>query len=274
MLFLGYGWFGADERSSNTIVIGSGELAWMDSMWQKQWGRPATDAEWNGLVEEYVRETVFYREAMEMGLDKDDTIIRRRMVQKLEFLSQDLVDAIEPSEDELRAYFEENPTKYRQPDLMTFTQVFVDPDLREDQTLPDAEIIKAKLDALGRPSENMGRFGDPFMLQQYYPQRTEAEIAKLFGRGFVENIAGLSTGVWHGPVLSGYGVHLVYVDERIEGMMPEFEVVQDRVLVDFKDGRREEFNEKFYADLRARYDVIIEAESPENDVMASGEEPK
>jgi len=112
------------------------------------------------------------------------------------------------------------------------------------------------------------------MLQSYYPERSEAELAKLFGSEFARNVSGLAPGEWHGPVLSGYGVHWVYVDERSPVVAAEFAAVRERVRQDWADARREQFDAEYYASLRARYEVVVEDEAPGGDSVAlSGDTP-
>ena len=263
---------GAEEETANRITVTAGEIEWLETSWEKRWNRPPTPAERAGLVDQYVRETVFYREALAMGLDRDDTIIRRRLAQKLEFLAEDLVATVPPSEEELRAYFAEHPERYQLPALTTFTQVFVDPDRWEDETIARAEAIGAELRALEPPTEGAAAKGDPFMLQAYYPERSEAEVAKLFGSEFARSVAGLEPGRWHGPVLSGYGMHWVFVEGRSPLVAPEFAAVRDRVRQDWEDERRRVFNEEYYARLRARYEIVIEEQGPEADYAAVEEE--
>jgi len=149
-IYLLYGLYGQQENEAldRTIIITSGEVVWLEETWAKQWNRPPTLVKRQGLIDQYVRETVLYREALAMGLDKDDTIVRRRLAQKLEFLSQDLIRPKPPSEAELRAFFEVNIDRYRPPDLVTRTQTFFDPDKRDVQALEEAEIVKVKLEAL------------------------------------------------------------------------------------------------------------------------------
>lgn len=257
-----------DGAPDNTIRITAGQIAWLEGSWQKRWNRPPTPAERAGLIKEYVRETVLYREALAMGLDQDDTIVRRRLAQKLEFLSQDLLAPPAPDDEELRAWFGANSERYREPTLVTFTHVFIDPDRREDRTLADAEAILAELRALPSPSEGSDALGDPFMLQRYYPERSQPEVSKLFGGEFSAEVVELAPGRWHGPVLSGYGVHLVYVHNRAESRDADFASVRDRVAQDWEDERREELNDEFYAALLARYTVIVDDEPPSEDVAA------
>jgi hypothetical protein len=272
-IYLLYGVFAepVPEETDKTIVVSAGEIEWMQTSWQKRWNRPPTAKEFDGLIQQYVRETVLYREALTMGLNKHDGVIRRRLAQKLEFLAKDLVALTPPTEEELQAYFTEHQDRYQAPTRYTFTQVFVDPDKRGDTTLDDAEKIKATLIAKGDAIEDAGALGDDFMLQNYYPEKDQIEIQKNFGSGFVESLVDLSPGQWHGPVLSGYGVHLVYVSNITEPPAPVVADMHERVMQDWKTEKGEELNEKFYANLRDSYTIVIEA--PEADRVAAVQEP-
>ena len=261
VIYLLYGVFAepAPVADDKTIVVTAGEVEWMQTAWKKRWNRPPTAAEFDGLMQQYIRETVLYREALTMGLNKHDQVIRRRLAQKLEFLARDLVALIPPSEEDLLSYFEEHKERYQQPTLYTFTQVFIDPDKRGDATLNDADKIKAELIARGDEFDDAGALGDSFMLQNYYPQKDQIEIQKQFGSGFTESLTALSPGQWHGPVLSGYGVHLVYVQEVTEPPTPVFAEVRERVKQEWKSDKSEELNEQFYENLREQYTVVVEA---------------
>jgi peptidyl-prolyl cis-trans isomerase C len=273
-IYLLYGSFAeqAPEADDKTIVVTAGEVEWMQTAWQKRWNRPPTVKEFDGLMQQYIRETVLYREALTMGLNKHDQVIRRRLAQKLEFLAKDLVAMSPPSEEDLHTYFEEHKERYQQPALYTFTQVFIDPDKRGDATLDDAERIKAELIALGDDFGDAGTFGDSFMLQNYYPQKDQAAIQKHFGSGFTESLIALSPGQWHGPVLSGYGVHLVYVQAVIEPPATVFAEVRERVVEEWKSDKGEELNEKFYENLREQYSVVIEEPLKAGDDSTQGKE--
>ena len=257
----GYAWLHIDDApdDARTISVGAGEIGWLRTSFEKRWKRPPTEAELDGLVKEYVRETVLYREALAMGLDQDDTIVRRRLSQKLEFLMQDLVEVSPPTEAELEAYFEAHQEDYREPDRITFSHVFVDPDKRGDSTLDDAARIRSALESLEDPADGARKLGDPFMLQSYYPERTQTEVSKLFGGEFAERVSELSEGVWHGPVLSGYGVHLVYVHGVRTFPRPTMPEVRDRLVEDWTAARRAELNAEYYERLLDKYDIVIEA---------------
>ena len=259
------------EGNDKTIVVSAGEIEWMQTSWQKRWNRPPTAEEFDGLIQQYIKETVLYREALTMGLNQHDQVIRRRLAQKLEFLAKDLVALTPPTEEELQAYFDEHRDRYREPVRYTFTQVFIDPDKRGDATLADAEAIKATLIAQGDAIEDAGALGDDFMLQNYYPDKDPLEIRKYFGSGFAESLVVLSPGLWHGPVLSGYGVHLVYVSNVTAPPAPVFAELRERVTLDWKAERGEELNEKFYASLRDRYTIVIEAPAVGDKVVMAPE---
>ena len=273
-IYLLYGAFAEPvmDETDKTIVVSAGEIEWMQSSWQKRWNRPPTDKEMDGLVQQYIRETVLYREALTMGLNQHDQVIRRRLAQKLEFLAKDLVALTPPTDEELQAYFVEHQDRYQEPARYTFTQVFVDPDKRGDATLADAEKIKATLIAQGDAIDAAGALGDDFMLQNYYPEKDPIEIQKNFGSGFTESLVDLSPGQWHGPVLSGYGVHLVYVSNVSEPPAPVFAEVRERVTQDWRTDRGEELNEKFYANLRDQYTIVIETPEEGNAVAAVQEQ--
>jgi len=262
-----YGLFAepAVEETDKTIVVTAGELEWMQTSWQKRWNRPPTAQEFDGLIQQFIKETVLYREALTMGLNKHDMVIRRRLAQKLEFLAKDLVALTPPTEDELLAYFDEHQASYQAPTLYTFTQVFFDPDKRGDATLDDAEKVKVTLIAQGDAIDDPGALGDGLMLQNYYPEKDRAEIQKLLGSGFTETLITLSPGQWHGPVLSGFGVHLVYVNSIDEPPPPVFAEVRERMMDDWKLERGEELNDQFYTSLREQYSIVIE--EPEEEVV-------
>jgi peptidyl-prolyl cis-trans isomerase C len=264
-IFMMYSFWGekGTQEQERTITIAAGEINWLTDAWQKRWNRPPTPEERQGLIDQYLREMILSREAIAMDLDKNDSVIRRRLAQKLEFLSQDLISPQPPTEEELKAYFEAHMDRYQASDLVTMTHVFIDPDLRGDRTLTDAEEIKKQLQALKETPNDAQSYGDSFMLQSYYPERSEAELLKLFGSGFARSVFELSPGQWHGPVLSGYGTHLVYVHDHQKPEPPNFANVEELVRQEWVSDKREELNTQFVDSMIARYDVIIEQESGE-----------
>jgi len=256
-----YAWLGSGDGSEpdRTIRVSAAEVGRMEAEWRARWNRPPTPEELDGLVRARIREAALYRDAVAMGLNDDDPVIRRILVQKLEGIARDVVEfGLTPTEKDLADYFAENADRYRPAPLITLTHVFVDPDRREDRTLSDADEILAELQRLGPPSEETGRFGDPFMLQRYYPEKDRQRIASLFGHGFASSVFELEPGRWHGPVLSGYGTHLVYVEALTESPAPELAEVEERVRQDWVDENRTRITTEYFDELLARYEVIIE----------------
>jgi hypothetical protein len=257
-LFLLYALVG--ERGgvdSTEIVITPGHVEHLVAGFTRVWQRPPTQEELAGLVREYVREEVYYREALAMGLDKDDTIIRRRLRQKLEFLSEDTAARAEPTDDDLRTYLKEHPEKFRVDQRLSFSHIYLNPDRRGKNLGRDAEQLLAQLNRHGKrvdPTE----LGDPFLLDHNYRTVSASEAARDFGEKFAATLDELPVGQWQGPVESGYGVHLVLVRERTQGRLPALEEVRAAVGRDWINARRLEANEKLYQALLQRYTVTIE----------------
>ena len=201
-----------------------------------------------------MREEVLYREALAMGLDRDDSVVRRRMAQKLEFLSQDLVDE-NPSESELRGFFEEDSERFAEPVRLSFRHVYLNPDRRGDALQADADLLLAQLrDGSAGPVEDLG---DTFLLPLEFTDRRQDEIAGLFGEPFAAEVGALPTGEWQGPVGSGYGLHVVLLEERVDARIPEFGAVRDEVRTEYLAERRRRAEAEVYEELRSRYRIEI-----------------
>ena len=241
------------------ITMDSEEIELLAANWERQWQRPPTEAELRGLVDARVREEILYRTAQSMGLDRNDVVVRRRMVQKMELLSQDLATITDPPEAELRAYFEENRDSYRVPPRISFRHVYFNLDRRGyERAESDARALLMELRDADPDRIDVASLGDRFMLASEYRLRTPEEIAREFGSAFAEATADLGPG-WHGPVGSGYGTHLVEITERVESRVPEFEQVRDRVATDYARVRRERANQLLLEGLSADYEVSIDS---------------
>jgi len=260
-----------DDGPDTTILVDEARVQGFISQWGKRWNRPPTRQEIDGVINAFVRDEILYRQAVAMGLGEDDPVTRRRLAQKLEFLTSDLALFKEPEAGELEQYFQDHQDRYRDPDLMTFSHVFFDPDLRDETTLGDAAQVLAQLQAAGVPDAATLDAGDRFMLQGYYTEVSELDIRRQFGSGFAESVLQLEPGQWHGPVLSGYGVHLVYIYDVQQAASPLFEDVQQAVLQDWQTEQQEEFNEEFFENLKSRYDIVI-ADVPAELILDTGAE--
>ena len=246
------------NREKNVIVVNKGEIEMLEQSWQMRWNRPPTPEEKEGLIKQNIREKVLYKTAMEMGLDREDMVIQRLMVQKVEYLGANIIQAPQPNEAQLVTYFEEHKDQYELPEFVSMTHLFFDPDKRGGTTLDDANKAMNSLNSKNDPASNLSAFGDAFMLASYYPDKSEMEIRKLFGSGFTESVFALEPGIWHGPVLSGYGTHLVFVHNHEKNELPEYTDVRDKVRDDWMADKKAELEQQYIDGLMARYEVIID----------------
>ncbi len=245
-----------DGRGDARLDVTREDVARIRAQWQAQASRPPSDAELQALIEQHVREEILYRESLRLGLDRGDLIVRRRLVQKLTFLSQDLADVDDPSEAELIGFFERNRDRYVRPRRTSFSHVYFSDERAGDSALEETRLALEHLQA--RPESGTWRdLGDPFMLRREYAERTEQELGELFGVGFAAAVIQQLPGTWRGPISSAYGWHLVRVHKRTPAERPTLDAVRGRVLEDYLTERREEANEAFFRELRARYEVRV-----------------
>src|SRR5271165_1440482 len=244
-------------ESSKQIALSLDDLRTMDLYFESQWHRQPTPAEFQAMVEDKVREEVLYREGLGMGLDKDDEIVKRRMAQKMQFLAEDVAAAHEPSTAELKAWFEKNSSKFALPSRYSFRHLYFSPDKRGKNTQEDAAKTLTKIAGQPEDSKLAAASGDSFMFQDYYGDRAPDAIAKEFGPSFAVAIEKLKPGSWQGPVESGYGWHLVYVDTVIPGRIPAFEEMEPDVKTAWLAEQKQQAWRKAYAEMRAKYTVLL-----------------
>ncbi len=250
-------------ESSKQIALSLDDLRTMEMYFESQWHRQPTPAEFQAMVEDKVREEVLYREALAMGLDKDDTIVKRRMAQKMQFLAEDVAAAHEPSTAELKAWFEKNSSKFALPSRYSFRHIYFSPDKRGKNAQEDAAKALTKLAGQPEDSKLAASSGDSFMFQDYYGDRTPEAIAKEFGPQFAVALEKLKPGSWQGPVESGYGWHLVFVDTVIPGRIPAFEEMEPDVKTAWLAEQKQQAWAKAYKEMRGKYTVLLPA-PPEN----------
>ncbi|HSG06031.1 MAG TPA: peptidylprolyl isomerase [Nitrospiria bacterium] len=248
---------GPKEPGPNEIMVSLGVIESLAQSWEKKWQRKPTVQELEGLIENYIREEVLYREALAMGLEKDDTIIKRRLGQKMTFLFEDVADLAEVTEEQLEQYLAENRDSYLIEPRYSFQHIYLNPDERGGEVHADAEKM---LGLLRRSTSVDGPAvsGDPFLLGSDFRDVSEGEVGRTFGREFASGLLELETGQWSGPVRSGYGYHLILVQEKVVARFPELDEVREAVERDLVAWRRREANEKIYQRLRERYTVTIE----------------
>jgi hypothetical protein len=240
----------------NRIVVDAGQVAQLNAQFNRTWMRPPTDAELAGLIENHVRDEVYYREALAMGLDQNDPLIRRRMRQKLEFIFEDLSVDSEPSDQELNQFLGQYPDRFRLEPQISFHQVYLNPDMYGNLETHAARILK-DLQAGAKPES----LGDPTLMRHTFDLAPLSVIARSFGGEFAQDIAKLSPGQWTGPLYSGLGGHLILVTESIKARMPELTEVRAQVEREYLAQRRRELKDLAYQKLREGYEVVMEPDA-------------
>jgi peptidyl-prolyl cis-trans isomerase C len=259
-MFAVYGAFNPEagrRQDANRIVITADDLAQIQLNWMAQWRRPPTPDEMRSLLDGKIREEILAREAMALGLDKDDTIVKRRMAQKMEFLMEDVSALREPPDDELRVWFERNPQRFALPGLVSFRHLYFSPDLRGERVHDAAANALQKL--AGKPEEppELQNLSDPFMFQDFYAERSPDQIAGIFGTDFARALLTLEQGKWQGPIESGLGWHLIWVESITPGRVPAFEEVEATVKSEWIDQQRAESKRKMLDSMIARYQIVL-----------------
>lgn len=270
-LFMLYAWQTDDDAlRPDQIVFTEAHIDRLINLWERKWQRLPTQQELQGLIEQQVREEVLYREALAMGLDKDDMVVRRRMSQKMEFISNDLASLAEPDDTQLQTYLDENPEKFSIPGRISYSQVYLNVSNRGDQVYADAQVL---LDELSSSSvdEDFTMAGDSFMAGYHFNDETDFGVSRIFGKAFAQQIFELPVGEWTGPVESGYGLHLVRIDSRTASRAPSLEQVRDKVRIEWVAQQQRQTNDLLYSELRKRYEITIEGPAAETGQTGGGE---
>ena len=245
--------------SGEKIVVTQSQIESIVVGFSRTWMRPPTQEEMQGLVDDYVREEVLYREAKAMGLDQDDIIVRRRMRQKFEFLNEDLAAKRRPpSEEELEAYLRQYADKYREEPRFTFEHIFFNREKHGKSAEPDAKAVLARLTGKHSAAIDVEKLGDAFLLPFRFEKISAGETERLFGGNVAKQVATVEPGIWTGPLESSYGLHLVRVDEHLQGAAPPLAKVREAVLRDLLNERRKQELDAQYVKLRARYTIVVE----------------
>jgi hypothetical protein len=267
ILFGVYTWMqrGRTNNGNYQITLTLDDLRQLDVSFVSQWHRQPTQAEFTGLVEGFIRQEILYREGLAMGLDKDDTIVKRRMAQKMEFLSEDVAAAHEPTSEELRNWYANNSQKFALADRATFRHLFFGFDRRGQNAQSDALSALSKLVAKPEDSPLGKQLADPFMFQDYYGDRAPDQLAKEFGPAFAIGLYKLKPGSWQGPIESGYGWHLVWIESTTPGRVPAFEEVEPDVKTAWLADQKAIEWRKAYEKMRAKYEVVVPQPPAESD---------
>ena len=261
-LFLLYGLFSPEEESADQIIIDDSDVNEIVSKFQLQWNRPPNAEELGGLMREMIQQEVFYQEALKLNLDHNDEIIKRRLSQKMQFLSNDLADLVEPTEDELLSHLQQNSEKFQTPSYFSFYQIYFSPDSNEDPASRAQYVLD---NYSGTDPEQMRTQGDPISLKFHYENITDFNLRRQLGTEFLMEIGQLETGKWVGPVNSGYGYHLIYLEEIVPPETPPLGDVRDAVLTDLNYIRQGELKESIFQQLLNEYQLVFDFQAEELD---------
>jgi predicted HAD superfamily phosphohydrolase YqeG len=259
MLFAGYAWMNSVQSNPNglqPVRIGEGEVRWLQETWASQWSRQPSTHELQGLIADLVTEELLAREAKAMGLDDDDTIIRRRLAQKLKFLVEDTAHLVEPTENELQQFYAVNANRFRTAAQVSFTQIFFSSEQRNDP-MSAAKAALTELQSTDH-SNSAGPIGDRLLIDAEFNAADEQTVANVFGPDFAREVFTLHPSVWSGPVKSGYGVHLVLVTDLTVAKQRPFAVVRDEVLKEWRREKERTASREYIARLREKYGVGFE----------------
>jgi parvulin-like peptidyl-prolyl isomerase len=257
ILFGGYAWLNGKHVEASVVEpvrIGEGDVRWLKQTWSSQWLREPTAEELKGLVDDLLKEKLMAREAEAMGLDQDDTIIRRRLAQKLQFLVEDTAQLAEPTEAELRQFYAANPSRFEIPGKLSFRQIYFNPERRADAATDAA----AELAALRAKRNDGTAAGDRLLFGDNFVDADELSVSGMFGADFAQALFALGPGEWQGPVKSGYGFHLLLVTQRKLTEPKPFDTVKDAVLTEWRGEKQIELSRAYLADLRKKYRVEID----------------
>jgi hypothetical protein len=236
------------------IVVSRDALDQMNSLFAKTWQRPPTEAEQQGLIEDFVRNEIYYREAIAIGLDRDDEVLKRRLRQKMEFIYEDITSLAEPTDEDLKAFMKMHREKYLVDPQLSFRQVFLNATKRGASAESDARQVLAQLKNGADPDS----VGDPTLLEGEVKLSPLWDIKKQFGDEFGKSLVDLKPDVWAGPIKSGFGLHLVFVRERTDRRPPDLNEVRETVTRDWAIEKQKRVKDAAYAKLRERYSVTVE----------------
>ena len=252
LIFALYGMVNRSVDDDNTILIDDFDMNNIIASWEMQWKRIPTDEELKNLIQQNIKQEIFYQEALKMKLDHNDEIIKRRLAQKMQFLSNDLASINEPSDEELQKYYDIHFTDYLTPNTFSFYQIVFSPDNRQDPQ-GDAEQMLTQVKNLTIPEVETKGDALPFPL--FYENANAEKLNRQLGLDFSTTLVPLETGSWVGPIESGFGYHLIYLTEKTGPQIPELGNVKDDLLRDMEYDNQKKLNDLIFEELKKNYSI-------------------
>ena len=245
-----------DPENGGRVAFTEADLAHVHAAFERTWGRPPTAIELRKVFDRYVRNEVFYREALSRGLDRNDPVVKMSLVRKITMLGTAQAEAAEPTNAELKAYCELRTERYRIPASFNLVQVYLNPDKHGENIATDAAKLLTKLRKENPPPKELAELGSMLMLPNVFKDTSEDQLARKFGTVFRDAVMSLAVGQWEGPVESGFGLHLVKITRREESRIPDWTQVRDRIARDMLYENRKAAEDQFYAEILPRYQIV------------------
>ncbi|MDE2410512.1 MAG: peptidyl-prolyl cis-trans isomerase [Sphingomonadales bacterium] len=242
----------APDLGERRIVVNEAVVAQLLTRWSENYRRPPTPTELDGMISDYVRDQAYYREALRLGLDKDDEVVMRRMRNKMIALATSEAEAATPSDAQLQAMLDKDPARYSPETLFDFSQIYLGPDSPEGR-----KAAEAALDEIRRGTDPVS-LGKPIPVPATFTKGAASDMAGMFGDPFVTGLRQQPIGAWSGPIVSGFGLHLVKVTARSASAKPQLADVHQALENDWRADALRKAEDANYRRILAGYDVKIE----------------
>jgi peptidyl-prolyl cis-trans isomerase C len=244
----------AVDFESRRIVVGEEQVQRLASMWSRSWQRPPNANELDGLIREYIKEEIYYREAKRLGLDQDDIIVRRRLRSKMEFLATSEVESMAATDAVLQQWLDKHPGRYATDPTISFESVYVTGNAGDAAAHAKARGILSLLKSGSEPATQ----GDPISLPRSMDAASQSAISRQYGKEFVKELVMLPKGEWSGPVASGFGLHLVRLNGIDVSRKPALSEIRQQVENDWRAATKVQRENSAYQALLDCYDIEIE----------------
>ena len=265
LLFAIYSLVNKNNTDAEDIIVDNADVEHMVELWRLQWQRPPSAEELQGLITKYIDQEVMYREALRLNLDHNDEIVKRRLAQKMEFLGNDLSSLVAPATDEnLKAYFEKHKEDYATDYNYTFHQIVFTTDNHKDPLTKAKSVLETS--DLKQP-EALKNKGDNFPLAFTFTNVDEFNLNRDLGKNFTKQLPDLEMRVWTGPITSGFGAHLVYIEHKTNPKIPDFTEVKDEVRRNYEYQMVQDSKEAILKELKKNYNINIQADNIDEAVI-------
>ena len=235
------------DQKNKQITVTEAQIQLLKETFAKTWNREPTEEELEAQIENLIKDEIYYKEAVDLGLDRSDIAVKRRLRQIMEMMMDDMA-TVYPSEDQLKTYLSENQDKFRRDPYISFRHIYFSSENRE-----------TALDVLGKLKDTLPvderSFDGLALIPNEFSEESYRSVERLFGKSFTEEVFTLKPGIWQGPVESAYGYHLVYISELTEGFVPELSEIWDQVEREWSVEKRTQVKDQQYQKIRERYTI-------------------